>query len=205
MRSRLLPVLAPLALLLSVTLAACDSSSGAAGARSNAVVPPAPQTDVHAIDWRDATYTVTCSGLGSPQDQQVPVTLAGGTGKTAPVSWFGASMPLDIAIAQVAYGDLTGDGKDDAVVHLTCNPDGSNGVADEIQVFGPGDELLGKPVLVNRFASDFAPAVRTLAVSGNHLSGTASYWKADDPHCCPSATLPFSFTWNPSTRTFTAA
>src|SRR3954452_6714930 len=147
MRSRRLPV-SPvhlvLAMLLVTLLGACDSG---AGTRSAAVVPPAPKADVHSFDWRSASYNVSCPGLGTPANQQVAVTLAGGKGQSPAVPWFGPSVPIDVALVNVTYGDLTGDGKDDAVVHLTCNPHGSNGVADEVQVFGPGAELLGRPVL----------------------------------------------------------
>ena len=202
MRSRRLPV-SPvhlvLGMLLVTLLGACDSG---AGTRSAAVVPPAPKADVHTYDWRSASYNVSCPGLGAPANQQVAVTLAGGKGQSTAVPWFGPSVPIDVALVDVTYGDLTGAGQDDAVVHLTCNPHGSDGVADEVQVFGPGAELLARPVLRNPSGSDFAPAIRTLRVAGGQLTGTASYWGPTDPHCCPSQTGPFAFRWNASTRTF---
>src|SRR5690349_18863133 len=122
-------LLAPLVLAAVAPLAVgCSSHSDAAGS-ANTVVPPASKADVHTVDWRNASYSVACLGLGGPANQQVPVTLANGTGSTAPVNWFGTPVKLDVAVKSVDYGDLTGDGRDDAVVRLTCTPHESNGVA----------------------------------------------------------------------------
>jgi hypothetical protein len=199
MRSRHL-LLVPLALAgFLPTIVGCSSGGSAA---TSSVIPPAPKADVHSVDWRDASYSVACPGLGGPSDQQVPVTLANGSGTTAAVTWFGKPVRLDVHLRSVAYGDLTGEGHDEAVVHLTCTPQLSNGVADEVQVFGPGSVLLGTPVLHNRFASDFAPSIKTLSVAGGHITGSAFYWGPNDPHCCPSQSLPFTLTWDAGRSAF---
>jgi hypothetical protein len=179
----------------------CTSDSDAANS-ANTVVPPAPKADVHSVDWRNASYSVGCLDLGGPANQQVPVTLTNGSGSTAPVNWFGTPVKLDVAVKSVQFGDLTGDGQDDAVVQLTCTPHESNGVAEEIQVFGPGSELLGTPALRNTTGSGFAPAIETLKVAGGRITGTAAYWSATDPHCCPSQTKPFTFTWDAQRSAF---
>jgi hypothetical protein len=198
MRSRRL-LLAPVLLAtLAAPLAACSSDdSGPAS-----VAPPPAKADVRTVDWNNASYSVACPGLNGPSDQQVPVTLVNGAGTTAPIDWFGVPAKIEVTAADVAFGDLTGDGRDEAVVRLTCTPEQSNGLADEIQVFGPGSELLASPVLRNRTDADFAPAVRTLTVSGGAITGTASYWAAGDPHCCPSQTLPFTLRWNATASSF---
>lgn len=204
MRSRRL-LLAPL-LLAALGPLAVGCTSGSDGARAaDSVVPPAPKAEVRSIDWRAASYSLNCPGLGGPAGEQVPVTMADGAGTTAPVSWFGPPTALEIAVDSVEFGDLTGDGREEAVVRLTCTPEQSNGVADEIQVFGPGAELLAKPVVPNRGASDFAPSIRTLQIRDGRLTGTAYQWAADDPHCCPSQTLPFTFSWNAASTAFDAA
>jgi hypothetical protein len=184
-----------LLILVLVPLATgCTSDSGTNSAAG--VAPPAPPADVHSTDWRNASYSVACPGLGGPSDQQVPVTLADGSGTTAPVSWFDTPVRLQVRLVSVSYGDLTSDGRDEAVIRLSCTPEQSNGVADEIQVFGPGSELLGTPVLRNPDNSDFAPALKSLTVANGAITGSASYWAKDDPHCCPSQTRPFTFRWN---------
>ncbi len=203
MRSRRL-LLAPVLLGIvtvaaGLPLAACSSDADSSPASLTA--PPA-KADVRTIDWKNATYSVACPGLNGPSDQQVPVTLTNGAGSTAPVEWFGVPATIQVKAVDVAFGDLTGDGRDEAVVRMTCTPEQSNGVADEIQVFGPGSELLTSPVLRNRTNADFAPAVRTLTVSGGAITGTAYYWAPSDPHCCPSETKPFALRWNPATSSF---
>src|SRR4051794_38028747 len=203
MRSRrllLAPVLLGIVTLgAALPLTACSSDADSSPA---SVAAPPAKADVHSIDWQNATYSVACPGLNGPSDQQVPVTLANGAGTTAPVDWFGISAKIEVKAVDVVYGDLTGDGRDEAVVHMTCTPEESNGVADEIQVFGPGAELLASPVLRNRTGADFPPAVRTLTVSGGAITGTANYWAPTDPHCCPSETQPFTLRWNPATSSF---
>lgn len=159
---------------------------------------------MHGIDWRSASYSLACRGLGGPSDQQVSVTLADGEGASAPVDWFGPPTKIDVSLRSVSYGDVTGDGQADAVVQLSCNPAESNGQVDEIQVFGPGAELLATPTVPNVNGADFTPAVKTIGVENGRITGTAFQWKSDDPHCCPSQTLPFSFTWNAARSAFDA-
>jgi hypothetical protein len=201
MRSRRL-LLAALAVAAVAPLASgCTSESAAAG--TSTVVPPPQKADVHSVDWRNATYSVACLDLGGPADQQVPVTLTDGSGTTAPVGWFGdPPVKLDVSVKSVDFGDVTGDGRDEAVVRLNCTPDGSNGVAQEVQVFGPGSELLATPALRNTSGSSFAPAIDSLKVADGRISGTAAYWSANDPHCCPSKTLPFTLTWDAQRSVF---
>ena len=200
MRSRRL-LLAPVALAaLLPALVGC--TSGTPSNSASTVAPPPSKADVHGVDWQDASYSIACPGLGGPSDQQVPVTLSKGAGTTAPVTWFGTPVKLDVRLDDVSYGDLTGDGRDEAVVRLTCTPEQSNGVAEEVQVFGPGSELLGTPVLRNPDNSPFAPSIKSLAVQNGRITGTAYYWGPDDPHCCPSQTLPFTFTWDAARSVF---
>jgi hypothetical protein len=194
-------LLAPL-LLMVVAVAGCTSDAGSASRSANTVVPPASKADVHTVNWRNASYSIACPGLGGPSDQQVPVTLASGHGTTDPVTWFGTPTRIDVRLVDVSYGDVNRDGTDDAVVHLSCNPQRSNGVADELQVFGPGSELLAAPVLRNPNASDFAPAIKTLTITNGAITGSAYFWAANDPHCCPSETRPFTLTWNATRSAF---
>jgi hypothetical protein len=208
-RLLLAPALLAATLLAGTALlSGCTTNPGAGdGAATSAaatIAPPPSKADVHGIDWRSASYSVACRGLGGPSDQQVSVTLADGTGASAPVDWFGPPTRIDVTLRNVSYGDVTGDGQDDAVVQLSCTPVESNGQVDEIQVFGPGAELLATPTVPNVNGSDFTPAVKTLAVENGRITGTAFQWKADDPHCCPSQTLPFTFTWNASRSAFDA-
>lgn len=98
--------------------------------------------DIHKIDFRSFTYRPSCADFES-SEANVPVTVAGGsfTGK--------AGTDLEgtyFEVQEVLYGDLNGDGRDEAVVRTVCNT-GGTGQFDEGFVFGMKD---GKPALLGR-------------------------------------------------------
>jgi hypothetical protein len=90
----------------------------------------------------------------------------------------------------VVYGDLDGDGSDEAVVHAVCSY-GANGAQDTIQVWSVDDE--DDPVLVDslpeppaRVTGPLPPAVKDIAVDDAELVVTWTHYGDDDPNCCPS-------------------
>jgi LppP/LprE lipoprotein len=91
----------------------------------------------------------------------------------------------------VTYGDLDGDGKDEAVVHVVCLY-GANGEQDTVQVWTVDrgqrrlvDRITAAPTTVAA-GSEFPPAVHAVAVDGDEVVVTFTRHAADDPHCCPS-------------------
>jgi hypothetical protein len=93
--------------------------------------------------------------------------------------------------SDVLYGDLDGDGADDAVVHVICHY-GANGAQDTVQVWSMTDR---GPVVVDRITaapaavaddSAFPPRVHGLALDDGELSVTYTRHAEGDPHCCPS-------------------
>jgi hypothetical protein len=91
----------------------------------------------------------------------------------------------------VGYGDLDGDGREEAVVHAVCHY-GANGAQDTVQVWTAArgqrrllDTLTGAPEAVAD-ASAFPPAVVAVAVRGDEVLVTFTSYGDDDPHCCPS-------------------
>jgi hypothetical protein len=108
----------------------------------------------------------------------------------------GASQVLDLAHLtqltvdpEVSYGDLDGDGHDEAVVHVTCSY-GANGTEDSVHVWSlDGDRL------VHLAALDEAPApaddalpskVESVSVDGDQVAVTLASYAPDDPACCPT-------------------
>src|SRR3954465_7317397 len=94
-----------------------------------------------AVDQLNTTYTVTCDGV-------VPdgfrATVVGGSARV-PAD---ASRPphyehYDIRIGTAASGDGDGDGASDPVVLLSCSPQPSNGIVQEVQVFSSTGRPLG--------------------------------------------------------------
>lgn len=91
----------------------------------------------------------------------------------------------------VLYGDLDGDGADDAVVQVTCHY-GANGAQDTVQVWSMAER---GPVVVDRVTSApdavaadsaFPPRVHAVAVDGDELAITFTRHVDGDPNCCPS-------------------
>jgi hypothetical protein len=89
----------------------------------------------------------------------------------------------------VVYGDLDGDGLDEAVVHTVC-AFGANGAIDNIQVW---DLDTGVPVAKasvgeppESFTGRFPPAVKDVQVVDDTLEVTWTHYADDDPACCAS-------------------
>ena len=64
----------------------------------------------------------------------------------------------DVQVEVVQHGDLTGNGKSDTAVLLYCTPQPSNFFLQDVQVFGPDNNLLAE-----------LPHVRTLTPAGSPL------------------------------------
>ena len=90
---------------------------------------------------------------------------------------------------QVSYGDLDGDGNDEAVVHVVCTY-GANGAEDTVHVW---TQRRGRTVHVasvteppRSVTGALPPAVSGVAVDGALVDVTWTRYAADDPNCCPS-------------------
>jgi hypothetical protein len=102
----------------------------------------APAGDIHKTDFRSFTYLPGCADFES-SEPHVPVQVTGGRfeGKAGT-----DQEGLFFQVQEIHYGDLTGDGRDEAVVQTICNTGGS-GQFDEGFVYALKD---GKPVLIGR-------------------------------------------------------
>jgi LppP/LprE lipoprotein len=99
---------------------------------------------------------------------------------------------------RVLYGDLDGDGDDEAIVRATCNF-GANGAQDTVGVWSVDRRI---PVLVDAVSaapasvaddSRFPPAVHDVAVVDDELVVTFTTYTDDDPHCCPTGQATVSY------------
>lgn len=102
----------------------------------------APAADIHKTDFRSFTYRPSCADFES-SEANVPVTVAGGSFTGKPGTDLEGTY---FEVQEVVYGDLNGDGQDEAVVRTICNT-GGTGQFDEGFVFGMKD---GKPALLGR-------------------------------------------------------
>jgi hypothetical protein len=182
----------PLALAGLGALAVLASMSGGA---SNAQpveaagrVPASPSADPQAIRSVDfgsiAQPGSTCrDGLRFTPPVQIPVSD-------------GQSQVLDLAeLTQlvvdpaVAYGDVDGDGSEDAVVHVTCTY-GANGAEDTVSVWSlDGDDVVQRASIdgpPSDLGSDLPPAVQAVQASGGDVVVTWSMYAEGDPRVAPS-------------------
>jgi hypothetical protein len=89
----------------------------------------------------------------------------------------------------VVYGDVDGDGRDEAVVHTVC-AFGANGAIDNIHVWdldsgaAVDKASVGEPP--ESLTGAFPPAVKDVAVVDGTLEVTWTHYADDDPNCCPS-------------------
>ncbi|MFC8520145.1 hypothetical protein [Streptomyces sp. NPDC057257] len=79
---------------------------------------PAPSLNLHTVDWRNAQIPGTlCRSSG-------PISLHDGFASNVPSTFDGPepNMAQDVSadVKKVAYGDLTGDGKDEAALPVLC-------------------------------------------------------------------------------------
>ena len=99
---------------------------------------------------------------------------------------------------EVLYGDLDGDGADEAVVQVVCTF-GANGVEDAVQVWS----IAGRgPVVLDRItaapddvaaASAFPPGVSDVVLDGDEITVTFTHHDEGDPNCCPSQQTEVSY------------
>lgn len=86
------------------------------------------------------------------------------------------------------YGDLDGDGADEAVVHTVCEY-GANGAQDQIQVWdvatGDSEPLATLDEAPAEISEGLPPTVKAVAVEGGSLVVTWSHYDDGEPRCCP--------------------
>lgn len=175
-----------------------DDSSGTSGASvvageggGNSALPglasglPALAGDqaVRLLDFGDLDQPgASCAeGLAGEQPGSIPLE-EGQSGVLDPDRF--ARLSVD---GTVDYGDLDGDGTEEALVHAVCTY-GANGTEDTIQVW---DVDSGRPEAAASLAqapasieSRFPPTVGDVGIDGEDVVVTWNSYSASAPHCC---------------------
>jgi hypothetical protein len=176
-----------LLVLAAAALASCRPAPGTDGPK-----PAAPAGGVAAVDFRNATYAPdSCSNFGD-----VPGGLVVRAGHAVP----GADGPvLSADVWDVARGDVSGDGRDEAVVTLGCagmSPWAQAWVFADNPAAPSGIERLGEVRIPERVQTD-AGLARVRLISATVRDGVVvSTWDGygvDVPVCCPSSTVTATF------------
>ncbi|MCZ7631434.1 MAG: hypothetical protein M5U19_21330 [Microthrixaceae bacterium] len=110
--------------------------------------------------------------------------------------WTSSDGANGVRVSDVQYGDLTGDGGEEAVVSFECYAVGGNAypIVVSLVFTSEGDE----PVLLGAAITGASPTI-----DGDSLRTSDPVWTPDDPRCCPSGTDEKSWryhdgTWVPS-------
>lgn len=95
-----------------------------------------------------------------------------------------------LEVQEEAFGDLTGDGGDEAAVHSVCRY-GASGRQHEVQVWQSSDDGVPTPVAVvpaPDAAADtpFPAEVSSVEIVDEVLEVTWLQYEEGDPNCCPS-------------------
>lgn len=99
--------------------------------------------EIRSVNFRDFVYHPSCADFESSDEAKVPVRVTGGRFEASP----GTDLEgLYFEIGEILYGDLTGDGREEAIVRSLCST-GGTGRFDEGFVYGMKD---GKPALLGR-------------------------------------------------------
>jgi hypothetical protein len=154
-------------------------------------------------DWANHKYTLPCAG---ESQQGFAVTLRSGRGTGIPRR-NGPYDRAEVTLEATSSGDLTGDGRAETSVLLSCSPQPGNFAVQEVQIFAQGDQqvLATLPTVVNAPAPAWGLAGMYLAkrfrVSGGALRvGMLMYATGDSHASGPSH--PRTVTWRWDGRRF---
>jgi hypothetical protein len=160
-------------------------SSRPADASATGSMAAAAPTDIRAVDFGEVAPpgSACAEGLRFTPPAAIPVAQG-----RSPVLDIGRFTRLEVD-PSVAYGDLDGDGRDEAVVHVVCTY-GANGAEDTVHVW---TQTRGRTVHVaslteppRSVTGPLPPAVDDVAVDGGQIEVTWTHYAAGDPNCCPS-------------------
>jgi hypothetical protein len=171
------------ALAALVALAGDGQSPPAAAAPRD----PAPAGDVRQLDFSAISQPGVVCADAAPDAARRSIGVTAGESALLDDATFAR---LTVAPEPV-YGDLGGDGREEAVVRTTCAY-GANGAEDTVQVWSANGRL---PMLVDTVAgapravaddSRFPPVLQDVAIVGERLELTYGVFDDDAPHCCPT-------------------
>jgi hypothetical protein len=161
-------------------------SSQSADASVAASVAAAAPTDIRAVDFGEVAPPGSACAEGLRFTPPAAIPVAQGQSPMLDIGRF-TRLRID---PHVVYGDLDGDGHDEAVVHVVCTY-GANGAEDTLHVWaqtGAGRtvheaSLTEPPPSVS---GPLPPAVDDVMVDGRRVEVTWTQYAAGDPNCCPS-------------------
>jgi hypothetical protein len=173
-----------LAVVASISGGASHAQPVEAASRSAAAVASNPRA-IRSVDFGNVAQPgEACSnGLRFAPPGQIPV--KGGHSQVLDL----ARLTQLVVDPDVAYGDVNGDGVEEAIVHVTCTY-GANGPEDSVDVWSlDGDDpvqVAGLDAPSSALESDLPPTVDSVGTSHGRVVVTWAAYADGDPFCCPS-------------------
>ena len=154
------------------------------------------QRNIRRVNFQNFTYRALCGAENEKDATKIKV--KNGTIKNAKLvdgvyQWIDESLPMYFDVNKPLYGDLTGDGKEEAVIEAQCN-NGGTGQPTEGFIYTLKN---GRPFLLARLESgdrgfngivDIKIRVGNLVVTRNEREGASD--------CCATHTLTKTLKWN---------
>jgi len=139
------------------------------------------QSDIHSVDFKNFTYHPHCAG----EDTETIHVKNGEYSKETPMDGYVDHFYFNVF--NVAYGDLTGDGKDEAVVLSSCNTGGTGNFSEGF-VYAM---KAGKPAMIADIPGGdrAAGGLRRAWVEDGYLFVDANEETEDSGACCPQAAV----------------
>jgi heat shock protein HslJ len=141
--------------------------------------PGEPAADVSAELTLDALRNAT---YPSEWDESGTTTLTDGRYEGEPYVEGGATRLVVTLVEPIAFGDLDGDGVDDAAVILVASPGGSGAFYSLEAVRNEG----GEPVHLASYSLGDRAQIESLAIEGEKIVLKMVTHGPDDPMCCPT-------------------
>lgn len=140
----------------------------------------------------DATPDLCAEGLGDEVRSSLgSIELSGGASEVLDTT---SLSQLDVL--NEAYGDISGDGVDEAVVHTVCDY-GASGRQHEVQVWdassGVAEPVGVVPEPAEELTGPFPSDITEMAIADGVLDVTWTAYAEDDPNCCPSDAVTLSY------------
>lgn len=155
-------------------------------------------SDIRTVDFRNFDYSSSCCGEGNgDHTDRRPIHVSQGKWMTGTPN----QDEMRFGIVNVAYGDVTGDGRDEAIVHTSCSGM-ANFDVQELYIFAMN---AGGPTLLARLTpddwgkgqegngSDYA--ISKIRLGGGYLD--VSFYSAGS-HACADWIVTARFLWNGS-------
>ncbi|MGV9651235.1 hypothetical protein [Streptomyces sp. NPDC003554] len=146
--------------------------------------------DLHALDW--ASFAIPGSLCRSAK----PIRLHDGMAINVPSDFDGPeeNMAQDVRAStdKIVYGDVTGDGRDEAALPVLCANHDSTAAGQTAMGIMVFDGSSGQTALLATLTSSqprFGEPPNFLAVTGmgaGKVAAVDTYYRQEDPNCCPS-------------------